>query len=207
LWRSSRLFLLFNGVAAAVLQVDYIIMSQKIDSLEIVQYYNIAKLFAFSAFFNQAILFAIWPRFTEQYVAGDTSQVSRSLAKLVLYSLALAAATTGFVMLASGPLGAMLSPSSPLKFRYTVIAGFGALALVRCLTDPYAIFLQSIGNIKPLIVFAAFQALVSAGLQWILSGYLGIEGILIALVLSFLLTVAWALPWTARVSLASKRAS
>jgi O-antigen/teichoic acid export membrane protein len=202
LWHSARWFLLFNGVAAAVLQVDYIIMSQKIASLEIVQYYNIAKLFAFSAFFNQAILFAIWPRFTEQYAAGQTTQVARTLRKLVLYSAALAMGTTAMVMLAAGPLGSVLSPSSPLKFRYTVIAGFGALALVRCVSDPYAIFLQSIGNIKPLIVFAAFQALISAGLQWILSGYLGIEGILTALVLSFLLTVVWGLPWMARTSLA-----
>lgn len=207
LLRAARWFLFFNVIAGAVLQVDYIIMSQKISPLEIVQYYNIAKLFAFSAFFNQAIMFAIWPRFTEQFATGRSAEISGALDKLMLYGVAITVVTTTGVMLAAGPLSQLLSPGVEVEFRYTVIAAFGALALVRCITDPYAIFLQSIGRIRPLVAFAAVQAVIGGSLQWVLSDMFGIEGILIALVLSFLLTVAWGLPLTARRSLSQAPAA
>lgn len=206
LWRAARGFLLFNVIAAAVLQVDYIIMSQKVESLEIVQYYNIAKLFAFSSFFSQAVMFAVWPRFTQQFAEGKADEVSRALGKLVLLGVPLALGTTLFVLFAAKPLAHVLSPGTHIEFRATVVGGFGALALIRCLTDPYAVFLQSIGRTRPLIVFAAVQAPISAGLQWVLAGWLGVEGILVALVLSFLLTVAWGLPRAARLSLAAPAA-
>jgi O-antigen/teichoic acid export membrane protein len=201
LLRAARWFLLFNTVAAAVLQIDYIIMSQKISELEIVQYYNVAKLFTFSAFFNQAIMMAIWPRFIEQYASGQFEKIQKSIQNLILSGVGLTFLTTVFVVLAAGFLSKLLAPGTSIEFRVTVIIGFGALALVRCLTDPYAIFMQSIGNMKPLIFFAAAQAPIGAILQWILSDYLGIEGILIALVTSFLLTVAWGLPYLSRLSL------
>jgi O-antigen/teichoic acid export membrane protein len=205
LLKTARWFLFFNLIAAAVLQIDYIVMSQKIEPLEIILYYNIAKLFAFSASFNQAIMFAIWPRFTEQFETGQSIEISRSINKVVIIGVVLALITTASVMLASEMLSGLLSPGTPLDFRYTVIAGFGAIALIRSITDPYAIFLQSIGRIKALIIFATIQAFVGGALQWILSDYLGIEGILIALVLSFLLTATWGLPRATRSILSQAR--
>jgi O-antigen/teichoic acid export membrane protein len=205
LLRVARGFLLFNLIAAFVLQIDYIIMSQRAGPQDIVQYYNIARLFAFGAFFNQAILFAVWPRFSEQFAKGERADIRRALNRIVAYSSLLTAGMVGIVLLLSGTLSRLLSPGVAVEFRHTVILGFGALALIRCITDPYAIFLQSIGRLRPLIAFAALQALLGAALQWVLSGILGIEGILIALVLSFLLTVAWGLPRAALVHLGNAR--
>ena len=67
---------------------------------------------------------------------------------------------------------------------------------MRCLTDPFAIFLQSIGRLRPLIVCVAIQALLGAALQWILTESLGIGGILLGLVAACILTSAWALPYS-----------
>jgi O-antigen/teichoic acid export membrane protein len=194
---SARGFFLFNVLAAAVLQIDYIIMSQRVEPREMIQYYTLAKLFTFVAFFNQAIMFAAWPTFTDSFTKGSYAVISASIRKLVALGALIAIVSTFGVIVFSGPLGSYLSPDSPIPFRNSVIIAFGAVALARAFVDPFAIFLQSIGSLRPLIIFAASQAVVSVVLQWTLSKPLGIEGILIALIASFLLTVSWGLPLSA----------
>ncbi len=192
--KASRGFFLFNLLGVAVLQIDYLVMSQKIPPVEIIQYYMTGKFFFFVAFFNQAILFAVWPTLTAQYSVGNVQTIRRKLKHLVMLSAGVTLTATLAVVTLRSQLSAFLAPGTPFEMRTTVVLGFGAVALIRCLTDPFAIFLQSIGKLKPLIVCAGIQALVSAGLQWGLADILGIEGILLALLLSFLLTSAWALP-------------
>jgi O-antigen/teichoic acid export membrane protein len=193
---SAKGFFAFYFVAASVLQVDYLIMSQKIEPHEIVQYYIIAKIFVFVSFINQAVLFAAWPQMTAIYATGERAELTRIIRKLVVASMLTTLTATIVVLSLRVPLGDFLAPGSAIEFRFTVILGFGAIALLRCITDPFAIFLQSIDQTKPLILFASAQAVIGGTLQWLLAEDLGIEGILLALALSFILTVAWGLPLT-----------
>jgi O-antigen/teichoic acid export membrane protein len=201
--KASRGFLVFNLLGAAVLQIDYIILSQKALPTEIIQYYTIGKIFSFIAFINQAVLFAAWPTLTTLYSEGRTSEILRQIKRLVLMSLGVASTATLFVLIAKNYIGTFLAPSLDSDIRASVIIGFGAVAVMRCLTDPFAIFLQSIGRLAPLISCAAAQAVVSGVLQWFLIDSLNIEGILLALLLSFALTSTWALPFISRKLLAS----
>ena len=191
---SARGFFVFYFMAAAVLQVDYLIMSQKIAPQEIVHYFMVAKIFSFVSFINQAVLFAAWPRMTAIYETGDRTELTKIIRKLVTTSILTTLSATVFVLALRVPLGSFLAPGLETAFRVTVILGFGVLALLRCLTDPFAIFLQSVNQMMPLILFAIAQAVIGGSLQWFLADTLGIEGILLALVLSFILTVAWGLP-------------
>lgn len=195
---SSRGFFVFYFMAAAVLQIDYLVMSQKVAPVEIIQYYCLAKLFAFISFFNQAILSAAWPVMTARFAAGELSELRLQLTKLVIWSAAFTLLATLAILATRDRLGDFIAPGTEVQLRIWVIVGFGMLTLMRCVTDPFAIFLQSIGRLTPLIVCAAVQAIIGASLQWVLAGTLGIEGILIALVVSFVTTAAWVLPWSAR---------
>ncbi len=200
---SSKGFLLFHFIAAAVLQIDYIVMSQKIDQpTEIITYYSLAKIFALVAFFNEAILFAAWPRMTSLYTQGALAEIRVMLRRLVFYGAALTLLATLVVFVARDFISAIIVPGTSIEFHPAIIAGFGALALLRCLTDPFAIFLQSIGRTKILIKCAAVQALLGFGFQWHFSEIFGIGGILLALVLGFAVTAAWVLPFRARKILA-----
>lgn len=202
--KASRGFFVFNALGAAVLQIDYLVMSQKVSPVEIIQYYTTGKLFSFIAFFNQTVLFAAWPTLTVLYATGELPQIRRQLKRLIVISAAVTVAATTVVLVARDHLGAFLAPGTDLRLRGAVILGFGAVILIRCLTDPFAVFLQSIGTLKPLIVCAAVQALVSASLQWVMVDVFGIEGILLALMLSFVLTSAWALPLASKRLLSSR---
>ncbi|MES2227091.1 MAG: MATE family efflux transporter [Pseudomonadota bacterium] len=202
--RASRGFFVFNLLGAAALQIDYLVMSQKVTPMEIIQYYSLAKFFSFIAFFNQAILFAAWPTMTARFSAGALPEIRAQLKRLVLWSGTVTLGATAVILLAKDHLAMFVTPGTPITFRGWVIVGFGAVALIRCLTDPFAIFLQSIGRLTPLIWCATAQALVSASLQWALSESLSIEGILLALVLSFVITSAWVLPLSAQKILAPR---
>jgi O-antigen/teichoic acid export membrane protein len=191
---ASRGFFVFYFMAAAVLQVDYLVMSQRVAPIEIIQYYSLAKVFSFVSFFNQAILFATWPQMTAQFAAGALDDIRKLLRKLVLRSSLVTAVATAGILLTKDHLVDFIAPGTQVELRSAVVMGFGLLAMMRCLTDPFAIFLQSIGRLTPLIAFAAAQAVIGGMLQWLLSGTLGIEGILVALILSFACTVAWGLP-------------
>jgi O-antigen/teichoic acid export membrane protein len=195
---SAKGFLAFNVVAAAVLQIDYIILSQKASKEEIIQYYTISKLFGILSFFNQAILLANWSNFTRQFALGELAHAERLVRRIMAASAVATVAFTLLLLASKDHLGPLLAPGSGVSFRYSVIGGFAALALARCITDPCATFLQSIGRVRPLILFAVAQAVIGGGLQWLLAGSLGAEGVLIALTLSFLSTVVWGLPMTAR---------
>lgn len=192
--KASPGFLIFNALGAAVLQIDYLVMSQKVNAVEIIHYFTTAKIFSFVAFFNQSVLFASWPTLTEQYTRGDLPAIRRQIKRLVTISAVVTLAATVFALAARGYVGTFLAPGKDVDIRVTVILGFGAVALIRCVTDPFAIFLQSIGRLTPLILCAAIQAAISMILQWILVDSFGIEGILLALLLSFVFTSAWLLP-------------
>jgi O-antigen/teichoic acid export membrane protein len=197
LLKSSKGFFVFYLLAAAVLQIDYLVMSQKVsESTEIIQYYSLAKVFTLISFFNQAILFAAWPQMTAQYTSGAFSEIKAMLCRMVIVSASITLLATFVILVVRSFLAGIIVPNTSIEFRPEIIAGFGALALMRCLTDPFAIFLQSIGRMSPLIVCVVMQALLGAGLQWYLSETLGIGGILLALVVAFAATAAWALPYS-----------
>ena len=198
LLHACRGFFLFYFMAAAVLQVDYLIMSQKVAPKEIILYYSLAKVFSFVAFINQAVLFAAWPRMTAGFATGAKARIAESLRRLILGSSVVALVATLLVLALRHALADYLAPGRAVEFRVPVILGFGALALMRSVVDPFAIFLQSIGRLNALTAFAAAQAVIGGCMQWTLSERWGIEGILLALVISFLTTVAWGLPWATR---------
>ena len=187
-------FLVFNILGAAVTQIDYMVLSQKADAIEIIQYFTMAKIFSFVSFFNQSVLFAAWPDLTALYSTRNFVAIRLQLKRLVIITSCVTVAATVIVLVTKGYFGALLTPGKGIDFRYTVIIGFGAVALIRCLTDPFAIFLQSVGQLNPLIIFAGIQASLCISMQWIFIDYIGIEGVLLALLLSFILTTAWALP-------------
>jgi O-antigen/teichoic acid export membrane protein len=203
--KAARGFLVFNVLGAAVLQIDYLVMSQKVSSVEIIQYYTIGKIFSFVAFINHAVLFAAWPTLTALYADKNLAEIRRQIKRLILMSAGVTSVATFAVLASQDFIGSLLAPGINLDIRSTVILGFGSVALIRSLTDPFAIFLQSIGRLTPLIAFAAVQAIISAVLQWTLAEALSIEGILFALFLSFVLTTAWGLPLAARKLLLPQR--
>lgn len=196
---SSRGFFVFYFMATAALQMDYLIISQRIsDPKEIITYFSLAKIFNIIVFFNQAILLAAWPRMNALYSTGEIEKVRALLGRLLLVCVSVTIGAIIAVSFMREILAQILAPGAFINFYPTIIFGFGVIALLRCLTDPYAIFLQSVDKTKILIVCAGVQALIGISLQWYLSGIFGIEGILYGTAIAFALIAVFFLPFVHR---------
>jgi len=69
-----------------------------------------------------------------------------------------------------------------------------------------AVALQALSEVGIFLKVVPLQALLSIGLQWTLAHRLGLNGILLGLILSFVLTVVWILPMTLRRRIRSSSA-
>jgi len=74
---------------------------------------------------------------------------------------------------------------------------FGFYYLIRIWTDTYAMVLQSVSILKPFWILVPIQALISLFGQIYFVRMYRLNGILYGLILSFLLTVSWGLPYYA----------
>jgi O-antigen/teichoic acid export membrane protein len=195
LWNRAWRFGGFAAMAAAVLGIDYVIMSQTLPSGQIVQYNATSKVFGLIFFLYTSLLQASWPVCAEALSRRDVGAVR----KLTRENLAagtglMVVGTLVFVVGRSLIAGALLG-SGGIAIPSGVIVAFGAYFLLRVWADTFAMVLMSGDRLRVFWIYVPFQAAISAVGQYSLSRYFGIYGILAGLILAFLLTAVWVLPW------------
>jgi O-antigen/teichoic acid export membrane protein len=191
--RAGRFWLLYL-MHAAVVNCDYIIMSQFLTAQEIVSYSIATRVFGFSAFFYTSLYAAQWPHFTESIANGDWASVNKSLAKSILFSSILMAVFTAFVSVYMPSLVTLLSPDESLVIPYYFIWLLGGYHVVIAWVHGFGIPLQSMSDVKTLLIWTPIQAILSISLQIALVPSLGVYGITLGMMISFLVTMAWVLP-------------
>ena len=181
-------------VATAVLQIDYLVLSQYGNARDIVLYTIISKMFVIAYFIYSAVLQAFWPTCAEWLALGQWPRVvafrNRFLLGIAIY---IPAFTGGFLWFRSEVV-ALLMPGAQVQLPVTLLLLAGALTLIRAGTDLFAVILQSMSDIRTLFIWATVQAVTNIVLQITLVPWLGIHGLFLGSAISFVLTVTWALP-------------
>lgn len=193
LHRGSK-FWLFNIAAAAVLQVDYIVLALFAPADQIVIYNIGVKVFAAMAFMIGAVLQAFWPVCAEAVVKGDWQRIKSFTRKYLIWSIAGVAIFTILFSMFSVQIASIFSPHGLVTIPTPFIILLGVMYLIRVWTDVFAVILQSMNDIKMLLIWAVMQAVIGLGFQILLVPKYGIYGTVTALCLSWLLTVSWLLP-------------
>ncbi len=98
------------------------------------------------------------------------------------------------IAMCRGMIASFFSSQGLVTIPMLFIVSLGILYVVRIWTDLFAVILQSMNDMKVLLVWAAMQAAIGLGLQILLVPRFGIYGTVAALCLSWMLTVGWALP-------------
>lgn len=191
----------FGILAALVLSIDTIVISQTLPPREIVAYTLVYKIFDFPYFVYNAFLLALWPVFSEAMAAGRFGEVRRQARFSLSWGAAGMVLFTALILLFIRPIVSLLSPNDPIEVPVRVILLFGGYMLVRIWSDTFAVVLQSRSHLSPLWRAVVLQAAVGAALQLWLGRLLGATGIVLALAAAFCLTVAWMLPLAVRKSL------
>ena len=191
-------FWLFALMAAGVLQVDYIVMSQFLDSHAITSYSISTKVFSFAFFIYSAILLALWPIFAEHIARRQWDAIRQYLKKYLIFGFAFMFVCTALLVWLMPVAVRVLAPKENIVIPLGFILLLGAYQMLRVWTDTFSTLLLSMNDLAPFWILVPLQALISVGLQWILAPRFGIYGIVWGLIGSFVCTVTWGLPLAAR---------
>lgn len=191
---SALAFWFFAAITSLSLQVDYLILSQYLESRDMVVYNLATKFFWFVLFLYISGLTSIWPVFSESLAKDDWMYVKALTRKYLKFGLSFAIATTFLLILFMPYVVSLLAPNQNLIVPFGFLILLGIYQLIRVWSDTFTMILQSIGDTNSLIKVGIFQAFFSIILQWYLVQILGIDGIILGNILSFLMTFFWIAP-------------
>lgn len=193
--RPSKDFFLYTFVALVVLQLDYVFLAAFSDDQNILQYNALAKTFAFAFFFYNAVLQSLWPEFSEAQKKKNVIWLKKTITFNILYGFIAYICFGLIIFYFKKEILENILGFKNIFIGPSLILAFTVYYLLRIWTDIYAIYLQSTGNAQILWKVIPFQALVSFGFQFFLVPRFGAMGVVLSLIASFILTVAWFLPY------------
>lgn len=184
----------FALMSNGVLQVDYLIMSQFLEPRQIVSYNFATKIYALVFFVYGAVLSAIWPICAEAVSRREWDLVKGYIRKYTGMGIALIAVSTALLMVFMSDAVQLLAPKEMITIPTLFILLLGGYQMIRVWTDTYGMVLQSMSYLRPFWLYIPFQVIINVLLQWLLVPTLGVYGVVLGLVGSFVMTAAWVLP-------------
>ncbi|SFO10864.1 MATE family efflux transporter [Sphingomonas sp. OK281] len=181
-------------LAAAVLQVDYIIMVQVLDVHDIVIYSVATKLFLLIFFVYNALLQALWPVCSEAIARHDWHSVRTIVNKYIAFGVVFTLVAGVGVAIVNPWIVRLLAPGLNTPIPMIVIALLTFYIMIRVWTDTFAMVLQSMNDLLLMWLVAPIQSLLSIGLQILGARWFGLPGVIGGLIGCFVLTAVWVLP-------------
>jgi O-antigen/teichoic acid export membrane protein len=194
LLKKASKFGLFGFMAAFVLLIDYAVMSQTLNVVQIGIYNLTSKIFGFIYFIYNAILQAFWPILTEMLTNFRWKEVQIEIKKYIGIGFLIIFLGTLAIFFSQNVIFNSLAPGKKYSIPNRTLLLFGIYFAVRVWSDTYATVLQSVSELHVFWVLVPIQAIISLTAQYVLSKWFGLDGIILGLIFSFFLTVFWALP-------------
>jgi O-antigen/teichoic acid export membrane protein len=180
--------------ATLTLCMDYIVMAQTLSAKEITMYNILFKGFSLILFIYSAILTAIWPEIAELFMQKQWVKANLVLKKNIFIGLLFVVFCTLIFLLFKGAIITILAPDANITLPCMPIIFFGIYCVIRVWTDTYSVALQSQNYLKIFWVCVPIQAVLSVVGMYFLSLKMGLSGVLLGLIISFVLTTAWGVP-------------
>jgi O-antigen/teichoic acid export membrane protein len=188
----------FWGLAAMstfVLSVDMIVLSQYVTPQQIVGYTITSKFFGLAMTIYVAVLMALWPVCSELVAKDQWSEAIKLAKKHIFWGIALIVSITFlFGVLKVQVLRVMIGSGNEPAVSLPFILLMGCYHVIRVWTDTFSMLIQSSNSLRCLWLWVPIQGVINILLQILLVPRIGIAGIAVALIASFLLTVSWMLP-------------
>lgn len=195
LWKTCKGFWCFAFLSVMTLQINYIIMSQYVYDNGMVAYNLVDKIMNLSFFVYTAILSALWPVFTEAFSKREWSRVIAYCRRYIFIGVFIVLLCMLFSIVFMPYLAKVLLHGNHIDISNWFIFMFGVYYVLRVWTDTFAIILQSRNDMRPFLLMVPLQAVLSVALQCLLVETYGIYGVLAGLMLSYIITVVWYLPY------------
>ncbi|MCX7647792.1 MAG: MATE family efflux transporter [Elusimicrobiales bacterium] len=183
-------FWIFAFMASIVLQIDYIVMAKTLSTKEIVIYNIVSRVFMFGFFIYNSILASLWPVFSEKISKGDLEKVKIKIKKYIKLGIIYMIFFIFCFIIFKNIIINLLAPNANIEISFSLIILFGFYYILRIWTDMYSMVLQSANILKPFYILVPFQAFISVFAQIFFVKKIGVYGIVLGLIFSFLLTVS-----------------
>jgi Na+-driven multidrug efflux pump len=131
---------------------------------------------------------------SERIAQSDWSTVLKGWQQYIVGGVVVVVLITLVGMFAAQPALDWMLPQSHVAIEHSMILLFGLYMVIRVWTDASTVALQAANETGVLIRWIPVQAVISIAAQILLARHFAANGILLGLILSFLATVAWALP-------------
>ncbi len=192
---SARSFLTFYAVSTATLSVDYLLMSQLLRAEDIAQYALLSRILNTLLGLHAVVLASAWPRLAEQHFKQDYASMRTGVFMTLGLGFAVTVVPGALILAGHSILFRLLGGSHlPAPSLVLLVLAFAYLS-IRVWTDTFATVQLSTGRASRLARLAVVQMLISIGAQIFLASRFGPAGIFAGMTASFVLTVAWALPY------------
>lgn len=193
--KKSYKFWLLCLLNAFVVNCDLFIISKYLNKTDLINYVFVVKIFSFSAFFYTSVFNALWSDFTILYKKGNKEVLRKKLHIAVKFSIFFVSIYLLLALLFMNQISRIIFPGADVTIPASLILSIGLYYLILAWVHGYGTILQSLSDINYLLIITLFQAFISIISQVIFLNYFGILGIPIAISLSFILTIVWALPF------------
>ena len=181
-----------------MLKIDYIIIAQVLPARDMVVYNILDRVFGAAYTLYLAATQAFWPVAAELIVEKQWQRLFAQIRSLLFFGLAFILLVTFGFAAAARPIVHLLSPHEMITVPPMLIVLFGAFYAVNVWTITYATVVYSKSDLKPFLACGAAQAIIGLPVQWFLATHFGLNGIMIGLILIYLGTMAWFLPFRVR---------
>lgn len=172
----GSLFFLSQLALTVAYHADNLIVAQLAGSEAVAAYSVTARLFDIPGMLLLLVGSALWPPLAEAIARGDIAWAERGLKRLILISLALAAATA-LPLILLGPMALEWWVGGQLTAPPSLFTAFGLFWTLSALTQPVAVFLNAANALRFQLACVALLALGGLGLKLFLSQWLGIAGV------------------------------
>ena len=194
--KNGQGFFLFSVMATLTLQVDYIIISQTLSNYSISLYNVVSKIFTLIFFFYNALIMAIWPVFCEKLKNKQWYDVKRLLNRYITVGVLFVILSTLIFIVFKSLVLNLVVPDTNLSIPLFLIILFGIYYIIRVWCDSYAVILNSTSTMKPFVILVPCQAILSIIFQIAGVKIAELNGLLLGLIMSFIFTVCWGLPYS-----------
>lgn len=189
-------FFFISLMSVLTLQIDYLLLSHYVDNKDCVVIYNIiTKLFSFVFFICYSVLLAIWPSFNRMSINKEYKKMKTFCYKFLVCGAGLILTFT--VMLCWGKsivADVFLDKIEAKKIETLFIVLVGMYNIVMLYVSVYSVMLQSANLLRVFYIAAPLQAFFGLLMQYYFVKLWGINGIVFALIMSYILVPVIMLP-------------
>jgi len=187
----------FALVACMTLNADLLIVNSFLSESEVAIYLLISRVYAMGFVFYSTLLTILWPRFVNLIHERKIVELNEVLIGIFIPFTLIIIICSLVLYFCFGEISEFIFVGVDRDYMVLspiLIMLFCIYYIVRIYSDCYAILLQCSGETMLLTRIVPFQALLSLMFQIVLASYMGAEGIVLGIILSFVFTVAVMLP-------------